>query len=767
MRRVHRGGVVNAYWGRDRVTLVERAADGGVRVREELAEHSCFIEQGAISPSDLDALRRHTGVHFVRAEGEWVRVGFRDRDACAAFCRAAQDDGVPTYEGCISPVVRMMSDRALKTARPRACYFDLETDSRVPFSRMLETTVLSWAVVGADGREATGVLSAHTPEAERQLLADLWAVLEDYDLCLAWSGDRFDFPVLKARSELHGLIGTRRDWRRWLWLDHMALFLRMNVTASESGEEKQMVGLNAVAKAIGVPGKIGFDASKTWEAWAAGGQSRRELVEYNLEDTRTMARVEDKTGYLELQLTLSEACGTFPDTRGSQPSVFVEGFLQRLAVERGHKFPTVLDKSYGEKFKGAYVMEPQCSGTQRDVHVCDFASLYPSIIISWNMSPETCMGVFEPDKRPATPHSWSPLTGACFAVEREGILAVALAELLRLRKYWNDLKASLPPGTPEWKEADRRATAYKIAANSFYGVVGQGVSRFFRRAVAEAVTQCGAWLILKTIEECEARGWKVIYADTDSCFVVGCSKAEFEAFTAWCNAELYPRLTNEVNARENRVKLAYEKAFNRLVFTKKKRYIGSYSHFKGTAATAESKPEIKGLEFKRGDSIRLVMRLQEEVAHHLVGYKTEPKDDVRFFVELMERWRDRCLYEPLELADVRVSKGLGKDLKDYARKVKKDGDYARNPPHVELARELQARGMDMNEGAKVEYVIVEKTGKHQKVVYAGDWDGELDRACLWAQQVAPPVLRLLEAAFPGYDWDPVLDVPELPADVAE
>lgn len=767
MRRVHRGGVVNAYWGRDRVTLVERASDGGVRVREELAEHSCFLEQGSLSAPNLDALRRHTGVHFVRTEGEWVRVGFRDRDACAAFCRAAQDDSVPTYEGCISPVVRMMSDQAPKTARPRACYVDLETDSRVPFSRMLEITVLSWAVVGADGHEATGVLSEYTPEAERQLLIELWTVLEGYDLCLAWSGDRFDFPVLKARSELHGLIGTRRDWWRWLWLDQMLLYLRHNVTASESGEEKQMVGLNAVATAQGVPGKLSFDASKTWDYWVAGGQKRRELVEYNLEDTRTQARIEQKTGHLELQFTLSEMCGTFPDTRGVQPSVFVEGFLQRLATQRGHKFPTVLDKQYGVKFKGGLVLEPQCSGILSDVHVVDFKGMYPSIIISMNMSPETCMGVFEPDKRPLTPHSWSPLTGACFAVEHEGILAAACRELVLTRDHWKKLRVTFPPGTPEWKDADRRTNAYKTAVNSFFGVVGQGVSRFFRRAVAEAITQVGAWLLGKVKEAAEARGMFVVSGDTDALSLMRATRHEVEEFTAWCNADLFPRLTSELGARENFLHLEYEKAYRRLIIGRKKRYIGSYAHFGGKDATAESKPEIKGYEFKRGDSLRLVMKLQQEIAYHLLGYKTEAKDDVQFFRALMERWRDRCLYEPLELADVRLSKGLGKDLKDYARKVKKDGDYARNPPHVELARELQARGMDMNEGAKVEYVIVEKSGKHQTVVYAGDWDGELDRACLWVQQVAPPVLRLLEAAFPGYDWDPVLDVPELPADVAE
>lgn len=172
------------------------------------------------------------------------------------------------------------------------------------------------------------------------------------------------------------------------------------------------------------------------------------------------------------------------------------------------------------QFLGAYVMEPSVKGLVRDVHVCDFASMYPSIIRSWNMSPET----YAPDvvleqgalpsyllhaKRDAAPrvlppgHCVAP-NGAVFRTEPEGILPIAIGKILEMRKYWNKLKASFPPESPEWIDADRRATAYKIAANTFYGVQGCKFFRLYRYEVAEAVTQAGKWMIQEVIRAAEA-----------------------------------------------------------------------------------------------------------------------------------------------------------------------------------------------------------------------------------------------------------------------
>ena len=212
------------------------------------------------------------------------------------------------------------------------------------------------------------------------------------------------------------------------------------------------------------------------------------------------------------------------DVRPAQPQEALLGLLdppfERLAVERGTHFPTAQYRDNESGYEGAYVMRPaEGMGILRNVHVADFASLYPSIIITWNMSLETRKDM--PVNGPIAPgHARSPLNGVTFEVERDGILPEALRTMIKMRKVYNDKKSAEPPGTDAWKSYDRISTAYKVAANSFYGVLGTTNSRFYVRAIAESVTKCGRWLIESTISE--ARRWKLetVYGDTDSVFVL-------------------------------------------------------------------------------------------------------------------------------------------------------------------------------------------------------------------------------------------------------
>lgn len=748
---------MNAFWSRHEVVFVERR-EGAIRLKRVLAEHSCFVRKLDMAPELVDRLKRHVTVVDIRDEGAWWRACFAQRDDCLRFCDAMHRDGVDTFEGGVNPVLRAMVDRDIKPANPRTCWTDIESDSRVPFSRKEEMRILCWAVVGDDGREFTGCLRSNCDAAEKDLLTELWAVLDQYDQVAAWSGDRFDFPVIHARTERHGLFV---EVRRWLWLDHLELFRRMNMSSSKSGDEKQSMKLNTVAMALLGEGKDEFAASKTWEVWAAGGAERRRLVAYCLQDTRLMPRIEDKTGYIKVLRTMGDFCGTFSDSRGVNPTTQVEGFLQRLAMARGYKFPTKHHGLSAGQFKGAYVMPPRTSGIERHVHVCDFKSLYPSIIVTWNMSPETRVPVDGDHEGCAL----SPLTGEWFTQTVEGVLAVAVGQLMKLRDEWKAKKKAAPPGTPAWDEADRRSTAYKIATNSFYGVIGVPNGRFHDRAVAESVTQCGVMLVLKTIEAAEARGMRVVYADTDSCFVTGVTEPEFKAFVDWCNESLYPGILAELGCAKNDIKLAYEKEYDRLIMTTAKKYAANYVHYDGKRATADSEPEIKGLEFKRGDSLSYARQLQEAVVHRLVGYKCDASEIPQDFEAILQEHYTRLMNDPIELQDVLISKRLNQPLEGYARKMLKDGSgFARQLPHIELARLLLERGYDMAEGAKVDYVVINPEDKPLRIVAAVDWDAgcEIDRGATWRALVVPPTIRLLTAAFPSWSWESWETIGKLP-----
>ena len=773
--------VVNAYWRGDNVIVCSRDDHGNRRQRAVRAEYACYIEAAELVPGLRRILEKAPGITGFEREGEWVRVDFRSwADLKEWTHRWTRGDGdydpesrtrdnrsrferlkVPTFEADVNPVRRFMIDHSIELQRPRRCYLDLEVDSRKTFDQMRagEARILTWAIVGEDGEWVVGCLDEDTDQAERRLLQELIEELEPYDQIAAWNGDGFDFPVMQERCAMLGISVVFR--RHWLLLDHLAVFRDMNLNASESGDEKQSFALGRIATAVLGETKDDLDANKTWEYWEAGGESRDKLIEYNRRDSDLLRQIEEKTGFLDLLFTVCEVCNVLPDSHGRNGTVFVEGYLLAMAHARGQRFPSHWTKTSSNKFEGAYVMAPEASGIMRSVHVADFAALYPSIIQTWNMSPETLDDWRREGNPLHAPPSWwkapekvrppelCEVPGAsAFKREPIGMLAEAVTELRRLRKSWNDEKAKQPPGTEAWKRADRRSMAYKVAANTFYGVIGSPFSRFFVREVAESVTAAGRWLITETIKAAEARGWRVVYCDTDSIFVVGVSEEAFAAFVKWCNAELYPKLLADLGCPRNEISLAYEKEFDRIVFVAKKRYAGRFAHYKGTRATEDSKPEIKGLEFKRGDSIRLARSLQSEVIDALMTGEEDPGA----YHEKVEEWRARVLRDELDVRDFLQSKTV-KDLAAYKQRTKKDGTQAAQPLHVEVAKKLKERGADVSEGTRIEFIVTDGAAAPMKAIPLQDYEpGAEDRFYLWEALVYPPTERLLAAAFPGEEW---------------
>jgi len=751
--------VVNAYLSGSQIVVLSRDGEGALVRSAVPPEYIVYLDAEEVGSDFARDLSKSRFVKSFKREGKWLRVGWSDRlirDDMLFGRRGGEprpspfeERGIKTYEGDVHPVRRYLTDSGVEIQKPRRAYFDLETDSRVPFARKEEMRILSWALVAPDGRRWSAVLEADEDNAERDLIWAFFEAAGEFDQLLAWNGDNFDFPVLRARIEKRAL---RVDPDRWLWLDHLALFKRMN-TASESGDEKQSMKLQSIAMALLGEGKDDFDGSKTWQAWEAGGASRAALLAYNVQDTDLLRKIEEKTGSASLFDTVANVCRVFPDSRGLNSTVQMDGYMLREGLVRGVHFPTKKYREQVEQYGGAYVMEPKTQGIERDVHVCDFASLYPSIILTWNMSPETKVDVaingpvWEGTCR-------APSTRQGFRVGEAGILPDALKRILSLRKEWNAKKADLPPGTLEWYEADRRSTAYKVVANSFYGVIGSPFSRFFDRRIAESVTKNGEWLLKRTIEEAEKLGMVAIYGDTDSIFVKNATRTQFEEFVRWCNEDLYPRIVAETGCVENHIKLAYEKQFRRIVFTGAKRYAGLYAHYKGKEATADSKPEIKGLEYKRGDAALLARRLQEKVINRMI---VEGDARPETFREILGELLQRVLHDPLLIEEVQIAKAVTKPLKEYVVKKKMDGEDSSSPPHVRVAKMLAERGAEVGAGTRISFVVLDGDGGINVAIPADDYDGTCDRYYLWESLIYPPTQRLLQAAFPESDWVSALE----------
>lgn len=828
--------VIRAYWREDTT----------VYARSFSVPPCFFLRRGDLDsmPPVKRALARAPYVRRIATEGSYYRVTMRDAFVHRKLVSKVAEDkkgfapakdgylwekGLEPLEADVRPVRRWSVDNAVKVQRGRRCYLDIETDSRVPMQEKETSRLLCWAVVDDEGNRFTGLLNENDDIDERRLLEELFAALMPFDQVCAWSGDWFDFPVIRARAEDAGM---RVDFGRWTWLDHLELYKRMIQSAAYmTGEGKQSMALEAVAKFELGAGKTKGESgealgSRTWELWNSG--NRELLVQYCADDADLLRRIEKKTGYIELSQTICESTGVFANTDGIRPSAYVESFMMHLGRERDHRFPTCYwnakkEESH-EKYRGAFVLEPR-RGIMRDVHVCDFAGLYPSIIMTWNMSPETLRtpevstSLFQPlylsHLEPKNTETKIPdgcalaaITDQVFAQSPKGILAVACEELGRLRKHWTKLKDKAVPNSPEYFDADRRATSYKVARNSFYGIVGAPSSRFFKREVAESVAQQSVWLFGEVAKVLRSKNIELVYGDTDGLYGAGCTRAEFAAAVKEFNTEVLPSLLRARGCAENYISLEHEKGYDRVIFTSKKRYIGSWSYYKGVAAKADNPPEIKGFEYKRGDALKLERELQEETIYSLLGYKRPIQETPEEFRSLASRYRDLVKSGSLDAEDilcsVKLSHSIGANVSTRPRKKQPRnlkeclGDWARfflredksrvrrasvegvivriereniviraitgeektiglgqfemvvheaEEPHDYVARMLHSRGRDTSKGAKIAYFWT-KAGPRP----VEDFDIALvDRDKVWGD-IWPATQRLLEAAFPSESW---------------
>lgn len=836
--------VVNCYLddGGKEILLQERTSDGGSKQRRIPAEYVSWHLQSELDGERMRQLKSLGNIKSIRIEKEFVRIGWTDEWGRRSGLKGMRHYEVETFEGDVDPVLLYLVESKCEIAKPRRAYLDLEADSNVPLSRKEDMRILSWAIAD-EKSEYSMVLEEDDDDAERALLEALYRKLLNYDQIVVWEGDwkggEFDSVVLPHRWRKRGLPV---DDRRWLWLNQLAVWKRMNMHSAESGAEKESFKLEDIAhEQIGkgkeptpdfVRERFGEKCDRglgaiTRELYDAGGKFRKLLETYNVRDAVLLRELEDKKGYITIFQALCEVSGVIPVTRSLNPTRQMDGFMLRLGRERGHRFPTRKwfedeEEEDKGKFKGAVVFHPKTvasnkdegefvwsdedarrwrlahglrNGILRNVHVCDFKSLYPSVMQTWNLSADVVVGWANNHAKAVETYGegvcHSPGTNLVTSTKVTGILPLALTELLRLRGEFADLAASLPPGSPEWQNAMAKSTAYKVAANSFYGAGGSPYSRFNNRDVSEACTQNSVHLLRMTAEQASCRDMIAVYADTDSLFVTRPTEDGFRSFVKWLNVKKFPAEIKASGCAINNINLTFEKTFDRLVFVTAKAYVGRFLSYKGTPSKREchghvfeahkgekcpeckgigkihGEPEIKGLAYKRGDRGKLAREMQGRILDCLVGgvkvrnkkgekvainadrgYDT-PTEDLSIYRGIIEKMRDHVLADTLDITEVRMSNGISKPLREYAKEG--DGSGKRPPAHVIIARQLVERGQSIGEGSRIEYVIVDGEKSPMVVIPAEDYNGEYDRFHLW-EKIYRPTMFVLQAAFPDIDW---------------
>jgi uracil-DNA glycosylase family 4 len=266
-------------------------------------------------------------------------------------------------------------------------------------------------------------------------------------------------------------------------------------------------------------------------------------IEYNIRDTELLEKLENKLKHINLMNELRTVCTTSFDacTSSGQIDSLMVNYLKNKGLASKNSDPHIRKEDY----PGAYVYEP-IPDVYENITDFDFASLYPSIIITYNIGPNSFimkfkdpqMGydlAYQPHKLPDTfkmiidptfskkevlcnrdellkkleETKWIHTINGCFFKQHEdekSVFSEVLEMLLGSRKqYKNKMFDAIQEKDEDMKEYFyTRQLVYKVLANTLYGVVANKVFRFFDVGLAAAVTVSGQEALKTSIIEGDA-----------------------------------------------------------------------------------------------------------------------------------------------------------------------------------------------------------------------------------------------------------------------
>ncbi|TDO96782.1 DNA polymerase II [Marinomonas balearica] len=440
--------------------------------------------------------------------------------------------------------------------------------------------------------------------------------------------------------------------------------------------------LNSVSKSLLDDGKLIHGGDRWQEIERLHSEEMDKFVAYNLQDCELVKRIFEKLDLIELQKTRIDLTGIPLEQTGGSVAAFENLYLPRL-----HKAGWVAPAWRDEPFvpsPGGFVMS-SVPGLYKNVLVFDFKSLYPSIIRTFYIDPLA--------RAVASHLAGKDLSNVNSDVDQEGVEDHVDDDCPvpgYLGASYDRSVAILPALVSELAQARENAKrdgneilsyAIKIIMNSFYGVLGSNVCRFYHAELASSITMRGHELLNRSKKWMEEKGAKVIYGDTDSLFVtLSCPDEEVhergnelcglinEGLKDWCK---------EFAGLESYLELEFETLYTRFYMpTIRGQEEGSKKRYAGIT---NGEMVFKGLEAARSDWTPLAKRFQKEL-FELVFHDQDPREYIQTFVSDLTTGK-------LD-AEIIYTKQLSRPISQYSKTI---------PPHVRAAMMIDSKREELNQ----------------------------------------------------------------------
>ncbi len=331
--------------------------------------------------------------------------------------------------------------------------------------------------------------------------------------------------------------------------------------------------------------------------------------------------------------------------------------------------------------KGGLVYQP-LTGLHQGVAEIDFTSMYPSMMVHHNISPET-VGCACCANDPA---ARVPEIGTTLCRRREGLVTRTLRPILKRRAEYKARKKAAAAGSERRAVYDQRQNALKWILVTCFGYLGYRNARFGRIEAHEAVTAWGREKLIQAREVCEAHGFRMLHAIVDSLWIQKDGATEEEL----------ARLCHAIRQKVG-IAIALEGVYKWIAFlpSRVSPRVPVVNRYLGAFASGEMK--VRGIDLRRSDTppivaeaqARMIARLAE--APDAAGYRARVPAVLDVLAEYALRlWEGRV---PLE--ELAITKTVSK----------KPEEYRHDTLSALAARQLARKGIAVHPGEAVRYVI--------------------------------------------------------------
>ena len=706
-----------------------------------------YVEKTDKSKSYIEELFKRNIIKKYNEGKRYIKIWFEKKQfhdkGVEYLIKDLHDKGITTFEADVGPAKRYLLDLDFEIEdfdNINLYYFDIETDDtegKIEYEKngdfvsiKAKDRILSVAFVDRKGES----IFFHNDD-EKTLLETVNKFLheKEVDMLVGFNSKDFDIPYLWKRMQHHKINSTYIKN-----ILHEDMKLRIQYFYSKDPEARQTLtsySLNSLSdyflgeRKIERDGKV-IDLMKN---------DFQKFKEYNIKDAQLLRMLEEKLGVIELTYKMFQMCQCTAQNWSMIKAI--DNFLLYEANRSKIHYPTntayFKDIDEQMQYLGALVLDPT-PGYYKDVYDLDFKSLYPNIIRTFNISPETLIpkiGGLDSIKTPGVTIN-NIQRGEAYFDKKEGIIPRKIKLLLDERNNIREKQKKIDKKSKEWRDLNVKQLIVKELANSIYGVIGNPYFRGFDINIAEAITATGQYLISFVKKYHEDQGRLVIYGDTDSLFIKIKEKENIEAVLNETNKLIENHLKKEFGVINCSIEMALDKVFSDFLIETKKKYVG----------VSDGKLKFVGMESIKRDTIIIAKRLQEELISKIFEKDIIDKE----FIEWIKEIKESFFRDQINPEDVVIHKKMSKSADLYKAK----GDKKYTPPlHVRIAKDLKIseEKTDITKGGSVVSYIV-TNGAPLEGVHISQYDGKIDREYYWNNIIYPIMERMLEVAIPKVDW---------------